>query len=189
MFKNSWLGLTAWVTLILAGSAQGGEKGTVVTLDKYKSSTPATWVAQEIDPKLSKFRTHQFKVPGAKDQKEDAELVIFFFQGAGGSVRENIDRWKKMFRPPEGKSLDDVSKVDTFKVGDIGITYLDIHGTYEFKNPPFAPNAKVERKQNYRMFSIYFDSPDGPYFIRLTGPAKTMEQHKKGFDEWLKNFK
>jgi len=174
--------------VLLIGNARAGEKGTDVKLDKYTSKTPATWQAQEIEPKLKKFRTHQFKVPGT-EKGHDAELVIFSFGGGGGSVDQNIDRWKKMFRPPEGKTHDDIAKVDTFKVGDIKITYLDISGTYEFRNPPFDPNAKLEKRPNYRMFSIYFDSEDGPYFIRMTGPAKTMEHNKKGFDEWLKNFK
>ena len=75
------------------------------------------------------------------------------------------------------------------QVADVKVTQLDIEGTYQFRNPPFDPNAKVERKANYRMFSVYFDSENGPYFIRMTGPMKTMEQAKKGFDEWLKNFK
>lgn len=175
--------------IVLWSSGQAGDKqGIEVKLDKYKSRTPANWQVQEIEAKLKKFRTHQFKVPGA-EKGDEADVVIFSFGGGGGGVNENIDRWKKTFRPPEGKSLDDISKVDTYKVGDIKITYLDISGTYEFRNPPFDPNAKLERRPNYRMFSVYFDSEDGPYFIRMTGPAKTMESNKKGFDEWLKNFK
>ena len=39
------------------------------------------------------------------------------------------------------------------------------------------------------MIGVIFESPGGPYFMTLIGPARTVEQHKKGFDEWLKNFK
>jgi hypothetical protein len=39
------------------------------------------------------------------------------------------------------------------------------------------------------MLAIYFDGPKDLYQIKLTGPAKTVEAYKKGFDEWLKNFK
>ena len=182
--KALFAGALGLAALVAGWPAQAGDKqGTEVKLGKYASKTPATWTS---NAKLSKFRTHQFKIPGAA-KGDEGELVIFYFDGGGGSLEQNLDRWKKMFRPAEGKTEN--AKVETFKVGDIKITYLDVSGTYEFRNPPNDPNAKLERRPDYRMFSIYFDCDDGPYFIRLTGPAKTMEQSKKSFDEWLKNFK
>ena len=75
------------------------------------------------------------------------------------------------------------------QVGKVEVTYLDVSGTYVTKNPPFDPKAKEERHPDYRMLSVYFASENGPYFLRMTGPAKTVEQNKKGFDEWVKNFK
>jgi len=57
------------------------------------------------------------------------------------------------------------------------------------KHRPFAPNAREVKKPPFRRFGVIFESPNGPYFITVTGPARTMEMHKKGFDEWLKNFK
>ena len=39
------------------------------------------------------------------------------------------------------------------------------------------------------MLAIYYDGADNPYQIKLTGPAKTVEAYKKGFDDWVKNFK
>jgi hypothetical protein len=156
----------------------GAGKGTAVTLGTLKSTTPADWKNQ---PPSSKLRLYQFAVG-------DADLAIFHFPG-GGSPEENIARWKGQFQPPEGKTIDQVSKVEKFKVASADVTCLDIHGTYLSKNPPQDPNAKTERKANYRSFAVYFACEGGPYFIRLTGPAKTLEQHKKSFDDWLKNFK
>src|SRR5262249_27368179 len=98
-------------------------------------------------------------------------------------------RWQGMFEAPEGKKIDDVSKVEKMKVGDVDVTYLDVQGIYLYKFPPFDPNAKVQRKPDYRRLGVVFASKNGPYFITLTGPAKTVAEHKKGFDEWLKGFK
>jgi hypothetical protein len=39
------------------------------------------------------------------------------------------------------------------------------------------------------MICVIFESSNGPFYITLTGPARTVEQHKKGFDEWIKGFK
>jgi hypothetical protein len=120
----------------------------------------------------------------------DAELAIFFFgEGGGGSVNDNISRWKSQFAPPSGKTIDDVSKVEKFKVGPAELTYLDVHGTFLSKFPPFDPNAKTVRKENYRRFGVHFACEGGPFFITLTGPAATLEPNKKAFDDWRKNFK
>ena len=39
------------------------------------------------------------------------------------------------------------------------------------------------------MIAIHLEGPKDVYHIRLTGPAKTIEQHKKGFDAWIAGFK
>ncbi len=173
--------------MICGGLARAGDgKGVEVTLDGLKSLTPSSWKSQK---PANKLRTFQFLLPRAEGDGQDAELVIFLFPGGGGGVAENIKRWKAQFVPPEGKSIDDVAKLDKFKVGNVEVTYLDIEGTYLSKNPPFDPNAKTVRLDNYRRCSVIFASENGPYFITLTGPAKTVGKHKKGFDDWLKAFK
>jgi hypothetical protein len=175
-------------TLIVIGvTAAGDDKGAVVTLDGLKSRVPASWKMQKPS---NKFRAYQFEVPRAEGDKKDAELVIFYFgAGSGGNVADNLKRWKSQFQPPEGKTIDDVSKVEKKKVADVDLHYLDIQGTYLFKFPPFDPNAKTTKLPEYRRLGVYFASENGPYFITLTGPEKTVAQHKKGFDDWLKNFK
>jgi hypothetical protein len=190
MRRAWWLVLLGvWATGCAAGSGAtdpAGKEGSVVTLDGLKSSTPADWKSEKPS---SKLRTYQFRLPRFQDDKEDAELVIFYFgAGAGGSVRDNLKRWKDQFQPPQGKTTDEVAKVEEFDVGKVKVTYLDIHGTYLSKSP-VDPNAKVVRKEDYRRFGVIFESPNGPYFITLTGPIRTLEQHKQAFDGWLKNFK
>jgi hypothetical protein len=168
----------------ISADAAGG--GTVVKLGGLSSKTPATW--KEEKP-TSAMRINQFKLPRAGGDNEDAELVIFFFEGGAGSVGDNIKRWQGMFVPPAGKTIDDVSKIEKLKVGNANVTYLDVRGTFNSKNPPFDPNAKTEKKVDYRRFGVIFEAPGGQYFLTATGPERTLEQHKKSFDEWLKNFK
>jgi hypothetical protein len=115
--------------------------------------------------------------------------VYFFGEGSGGSAANNIKRWKAMFVPPDGKEIDDVAKVQEMKVGSVKVTYLDISGTYLDKFPPFDPNAKTIRRPDYRQLGVVFESENGPYFFKLTGPARTVAQHKPQFDAWLKALK
>ena len=159
-------------------------KGVVVDLDGLKSTTPGDW--KEEAPS-NRMRLTQFRLPKKGDDKEDAELVIF--KGLGGGSKANLERWKKQFLPPKGKNIDDVAKVTEIKLGDRPAVFVDIQGTYLFNAAPFNPRSKAEEKPNYRMLAIYFDGEKDPYQIKLTGPAKTIEAYKKGFDEWVKNFK
>jgi hypothetical protein len=46
-----------------------------------------------------------------------------------------------------------------------------------------------EPRPNHRMLAVVMESPKGNYFLKLVGPAKTIEQNKKDFDNWLKTFK
>ena len=62
-------------------------------------------------------------------------------------------------------------------------------GVFLSKFPPFAPNAKITEKPGYRQLYVLFTTDNGDYYLTLLGPAKTVEKHKKDFDEFLKNFK
>jgi hypothetical protein len=185
MKRVAWWTLVGGVVLAWSvglGQARGG-KGTVVEFDGLKSTAPAAWKEEGVK---SQLRYMQFRLPKVKDDKNDAEVVIF--RGIGGSAQQNVDRWKSMFTPPAGKTIGDVSKVTEFKVSGADVTYLDVHGTYLFKTRPFDPNDKGEKRPNTRMLGVVFDGK-AVYHIRLVGPAATVEHYRKGFDEWLKAFK
>lgn len=158
------------------------DKGSLIALDGLKSRTPAEW--KEEKP-ANKLRFAQFRLPKKGEDKDDAQLLIF--KGLGGDVQANVKRWKEQFIPPEGKTIEDVAKVEEIKIGGHPATLVDIQGTYLFKTRPI--DTKSVKKPNYRMVAIHFEGPKEIYHLKLTGPAKTVEAYKKGFDEWLKNFK
>jgi hypothetical protein len=178
--------LAGLVLTALASTAAADDKGkgTPVDLDGMVSKTPSSWVSETPS---NRMRLAQFKLPKADGDKEDAELVIF--KGITGSAKDNIARWKKQFIAPKGKTIDDVSKVSDIKIGGMDATMLDVHGTYLYNPAPFNPRSKTVPRSDYRMIAIQFDGPSTIYHIKLTGPAKTVEQNKKGFDEWIKGFK
>jgi hypothetical protein len=161
-------------------------KGAVVELDGLRSRVPESWKEE----RAGQMRLVQFRAPKVDGDKEDAEFVVFHFgPGGGGSVEDNIKRWKGQFVPPDGKKSDDVAKVEKMKVGNVDVIYVDLSGTYKFKKAPFVPDEQAELRPNYRALKVIFESPKGPYYLSLVGPAKTVEHHKKGFDEMLKGFK
>src|SRR5205823_2174964 len=89
-------------------------------------------------------RLVQFRIPRAGDDKQDTDLLVFYLQGQGGGIDENVKRWKQMFLPPQGKKIDEVSKVEKFQVGNVSVTTVDVQGTYKFKKAPFVPDDQAE---------------------------------------------
>jgi hypothetical protein len=169
------------VSAYQAGAADDEKKGTVVKLGDLKSTTPDTWKEEKVAGKL---RLQQFTLPKAEGDAHDADVVIF---SLGGGTKANIDRWKAQFDLPEGKKAEDVIKETKMKVGDAEVTYLDIRGTY--KTPPFDPKYAGKKLEKFRLLGVIIETKDAPYQIRCVGPEKTIEQYKKGFDEWVKGFK
>lgn len=168
--------------------------GAGIELGGLKSAAPPAW---KDTPPTSPMRIKQLTVPGKGGENAgDAELVIFYFgEGQGGSVDDNLARWKQQFEVPAGKTADDISKVETVKLsskaaapGGGAATVLDISGTYLFKARPMDPGPG-EPRPNYRMLAAVLPTPKGNYFIRLVGPEKTVGGARKDFVRWLKGFK
>jgi hypothetical protein len=158
------------------------DKGTSVEFDGFKSTTPSTWVAEK---PANFLRLIQFKLPKQGADKEDAEVIVF--HNITGSAKANIDRWKAQFKAPEGKKIDEVSKVTMFKVADNDVHRLEAEGIYTAT--PTRDNPKPAAKPGFKGVFYQFETADKVFQIRLVGPTKTVEHYQKGYDEWIKNFK
>ena len=178
--------LAGVLTAIIAAGASAEDKGVAVEWGVLKSTTPAGW--KEEKPSNA-MRLTQFKLAKAEGDKEDAELALFISPG-GGSIEANLERQVKKFE----LAKDAKPTTSKIKVGKEDATYQDISGTFLKKFPPFAPDAKVTKMDGYRQIYVIFEGKDAAgkdavLSLTLIGPAKTVEKHKKEFDEWLKNFK
>jgi len=143
----------------------------------------AGWVAVP-DPQPP--RRASYVLPRERGDTRDAELVVFFFgEGNGGSAEANVARWKTLFEPPAGRSIDDVTSVKTREQGKQRVTIVDISGTYLYRARPVDSSIEPERRPGHRMIAAAVEGPAGPYFVRLVGPARTVARHQKAFDAWL----
>lgn len=169
--------------VLLAGSAFAGD----VELGGMTSKAPEGW--KEEKPS-NEFRKAQFRLTKAEGDSEDAEIAVFPFpKGASGSVEANLKRQLAKFKTPDGKAEPE-NKVEKIKVGKIDATYQDVKGTYLSKiGGPNNPNAKVTEKPDFEQLYVVFMTDAGDFYLTLLGPAKTVEKHKKEFEEFLKNFK
>jgi hypothetical protein len=176
--------LSLGVTMLIGLNAvyAGGES---VEIGGLTSKAPANWKMQKPSNKL---RIYQFAVPKVDGDADDAELAVFSF-GASGK-EENLKRWKSQFIAPAGKTIDEASKVEEYKLGKVAdVVVLDISGTFKYKKAPQDPKEKEQLKPEYRRFNVMLTTDKETYFITLTGPEKTMAKNKEAFDGWLKAFK
>ena len=111
-----------------------------------------------------------FIVPKVSRDDEDAEFVVYFFgAGVGGAVDANLHRWIKQFLPHDRKL-----KLTSGKCPQGEYVVADLRGTW--KKPMGTPVAQQNVEMpNARVVSVILTTKDqGNYFLRLTGPEKTV---------------
>jgi hypothetical protein len=135
----------------------------------------------------SPMRVAEFTLPRAAGDAEDAQLVLYFFGGQGGSVDANIQRWVGQIQQPDGKASSAVAKTITRTVNGLAVTLVDVSGTYVAEMAPGS--ATRNNKPNYRLRAGVVETPKGPYFIKLTGPAKTVATMDRAFEQFVSSLK
>jgi hypothetical protein len=151
-----------------AGPTMAAPAGATITW-----KVPAAWPAAE-NPSRMRIATH--KIPAAEGDTEGAELSI---SQAGGDVASNIARWKGQF---DGASEPVQSDRST---ADLKITVVAIEGTFKGGGMPGGPAA--EPKPDQMMLGAIVEGTGAPYFFKLTGPKKTVEAARAGFDELVQS--
>jgi hypothetical protein len=67
------------------------------------------------------------------------------------------------------------------------VTTLDIAGTYTAEMRPGS--AEHHNKAGFRMRTAVVVTPQGPYFIKAVGPAKTMDRWKSALDAFIESVR
>ena len=171
---SKFLMATTLVALVVGAAEQGA-----LTFD-----TPDGW--QRADTR-STMRVAQFVLPRADGDAEDAELIIYFFGGAGGSVEANLDRWLGQMSQPDGRASRDAATTRTFDANGLPTTLLDVTGTYVAEIRPGSPEQY--HKPGFRLQAAVVATPGGPYFVKLTGPERTVARWDASVTSFLESFK
>ena len=151
-----------------------------------KFDVPAGWVTK---PPASSMRVAEFTLPKADGDTEDAALTVYFFgAGMGGNVQANIDRWISQMAQPDGKASKDAAKTSTLATkSGLNVSLVDVSGTYVAEVTPGA--TERFNKPGFRLRAAVVDTKEGPYFVKLTGPAKTVAKWDAGYDTFLRSLR
>jgi gluconolactonase len=164
------------VSPVLADDAKQAKSEAVkeVEIKEIKLTLPSNWKSE--DP-ANNLRLAQFKLPAAEGDKPSTELVISSFGGDGGGVNANFKRWIDQFTA-DGRKL----KMTTGECPQGKYHLSDISGTYlQSSGGPFSGGKKTPMP-GYRSLSVILSLPEkGVYFLRLTGPEKTVTAAAESF--------
>lgn len=152
-------------------------------------ATPQGW---QQDKTSSSMRFAQFTLPRAQGDAEDAQLIVYYFgkEGAGG-VEENMDRWIGQMHQPDGKPSSGVAKRETRTVNGLSVTLLDVTGIYAGGDMGGGAGAHggAGSTNLARMRAGVVQTPNGPYFLKLTGPVKTVTKWDQAFNQFVASLK
>ena len=135
----------------------------------------------------SSMRVAQFSLPRVTGDTQDAELVVYYFGGTGGTVQANIDRWVGQMQQPDGRPSSAVLKRQSRTINGLKVTLVDVSGTYVAEMTPGSPER--HNSPNFQLRAAVIETSNGPYFIKLTGPAKTVAASEKSFEAFLASVK
>jgi hypothetical protein len=160
--------------VVMAGTVAGAA---------LKFDPPAGWVSK---PPASSMRVAEFTLSKTGADAEDATVTVFFFGGQGGSVPANLDRWIGQIAQPDGRASKEVARTATLTTtSGLKVTLLDVSGTFVAEVSPGS--AEHFNKPGFRQCAAYIDTPEGPYFAKLLGPAATVAKWYDSYIAYLKS--
>jgi len=167
-----------------AKSSSSSAQSSQTAAGELRYKVPEGWTAEK---PTSDMRVAQYKLPKAAGDSEDALLVLYYFgQGQGGSAQANIDRWINQIQQPDGRPSKERAKTDTLTVNGLQVSTVDVVGNYAGGMSP--DSAPANNKSIYRLRAAVIDTPKGSYFVKLTGPEKTVNRWDQAYSDYIKSF-
>ena len=137
--------------------------------DSWRQETPS-----------SNMRLAQVAVSGSGGE---GQLTIFHFGvGGGGGADANIQRWISQMELDQGST----PERQRLSVGDLSIHFVEASGTAKASRVGSFPAAD---QPGWRLYGAVFEGEGGPWYLRLVGPAATLEEHREGFESMLESAK
>lgn len=166
----------------VASTSSAASSQTVSGQLRYK--VPEGWI---VEKPTSDMRLAQYKLPKAGGDSEDGLLIVYYFgKGQGGPAQANIDRWIGQMQQPDGSSSKEKAKTETLTVNGLPVTTVDVLGNYSGGMSP--DSAPAEKKSIYRLRAAVIETPNGNYYVKLTGPEKTVGHWDQAYTDYINSF-
>ncbi len=170
------------------GGGMGGMQAPAPRADDLAWTDPPGW--QRVPP-ASAMRRAQFRIPAVGGDTGDAELAVFTFgQGQGGDIEANLQRWYGQVAQPDGRPTSAVATRRTFSAGALEVTLTEAPGRIGGGGGPMAmPGAPAAPTfEHGRLLAAIVQTPQGPWFFKLTGGDATVTAARPAFEAMLRSM-
>lgn len=165
-------------------AASNSPQAAAPSAGELHTKVPPGWT---VEKPTSDMRFAQYKLPKADGDTEDALLVVYYFgPGQGGTPEANIERWLKQVKQPDGSESTDKAKTGKTTVNGLAVSTVDVLGNYSGGMSP--DSAPKDSKTLYRLRGAIVETPKGSYFVKLTGPEKTVSHWERDYDAYINSF-
>ncbi len=139
---------------------------------------PVTWIEH---PPTGTMRAANYTVPG-RDGNEAAHIVVFYFGPTqGGTIDDNIQRWRTQFQVDENGDLPE-PKIDRFDVDSMPVTLIELAGEWQEMG-----SVSFTLDQVFLMAIV--EAPVGRVFIRFAGQTATVEANREDFMAMIRGLR
>lgn len=121
-------------------------------------------------------RLAEYAVPG-RDGHDQARIDVF---RVGGTVEQNIDRWRMQFRESGGGRVEPI--ITELESDSVPITLVEFAGEYKGM-------GMVNWAKDQIFLCAIVHTPGEMIFIRFVGPAGTVEPNRVAFMNMLQSLK
>jgi hypothetical protein len=141
--------------------------------------TPFAWAKLDI-PAGSAGKKAAYRVTPAGNDKEDAEVNVFFFgTGAKGDPGPNFKEWFDQFDGDVGAT----ATREAFEVHGLKVETVEVTGTYKIGLTPTPRGKRASPvqmvKNKWRLYGAVVKTPDrGNWFFKMTGPDESVQAGK-----------
>lgn len=165
---------TPTATAPAAGStpAPAPTAGGTVDASGLTFSMPAGWTRKA----PGTMRVAELGAPAPEGSTEEAAEIAFFSfgpQGAGDAA-SNVARWASLVLDDTGQPAPHESTTE--KVGSLTVTLVQTTGVYQSGSPA---GPKTPKPGSTLLGAIIEGGPQGPLYIRMTGPKAVVEAHRE----------
>lgn len=149
------------------------DSGGPLELGAITLTAPAGWQRK---PPSSSFVMAEFLLPRAEGDDADGRLTV---STAGGGLEANVERWKGQFQP-----LAKEAPQEEIDLNGLKATMVDFSGDFNDQRGPFTPAVQ---RPGYRMIAAIIPVNGQLYFIKGTGPQKTMAAQADKIHEFVRS--
>jgi hypothetical protein len=126
------------------------------------------------------MRAAEYTVAGAAGE-EPAVLTVYFFPGAGGSVDDNLSRWRDQMETTSEPVI------DRREVHDMRVAVIDMTGSMSAMRMPGMPPSPARSGQ--RFLGAIVEGPEGLVFFKMVGPEAAVATAADPFRQLLETVR